>query len=89
MLGHDRREARSARHLHEYTNHNVGADLQRRVGRVCVHISISSTPPTDLRSEMLEVKTGLFGGCRLTVSLAGARELVLSQPRFGEPRSWR
>ncbi len=89
MLGRNRRKAPSAKHIHEFANHHVGADLQRRVCRVCGHISINPISTTDLRSEMLEVKTGLFGGCRFTVSLTGAREPVLSQLRFGEPRSSR
>ena len=89
MLRQNRREARSAKHIHEFTNHNVGADLQRRVCRVCGHISINPIPPTDLRSEMLEVKTGLFGGCPLALRLADAMEPVLGQPRSGERRSRR
>ena len=54
MFGRSRKAARPTSHIHEFSNHNVGADLQRQVCRVCGHITINPIPPTDLRSEILE-----------------------------------
>jgi len=89
MFGRNRREARPPKHIHEFTGQNVGADLRRQVCVVCGRISINALPPTNLRSEVLEIKSGLFGNHPLTVQLAEAMEPVLRRPGFGERRTQR
>jgi hypothetical protein len=89
MLGHNRRATRSTNHTHDFTDHNVGADLRRQVCRSCGHVSIDAIPPADLRDEFVEVRTALFSNSQLTVRLADALEPVLNGPRFGERKSRR
>ena len=89
MFGRNRKAARPTSHIHEFSNHNVGADLQRQVCRVCGHITINPIPPTDLRSEIHEAQTGLLGGSPLAVRLGEAMEPVLGQRQPGERRSRR
>ncbi len=78
------REARSAKHEHEFSVQNVGAALQRHVCGRCGHVSIDAIPPSDLRAEVLEVEAGLFKDSQASAHVD--EEPVIGLPPFGERR---
>ncbi len=61
------RKKRSAKHDHEYVIHNVGADLQRQVCRICGQVNISASRPVGLRSTSAEAEPVLFSQPSLTI----------------------
>lgn len=89
MFKRSNRDPRSAKHSHQFSVHNVGADLQRQVCGSCGRVSIKPLPPPDLRAEMLVAPNGLFNKSQMTVRLEAAIERVPTGPRFGERRTRR